>query len=78
MRPELAAVLEAYRHDITSEEELISDILAVLAVTGTARKRTIQELSQVLARHTMRMDERDFRRPAEELGRYELQETFKQ
>jgi hypothetical protein len=79
MRPELEAVLEAYRQDAPLEEQLIQDILTVLAVTGAARKRTMQELSQVVSRHTMKAaEERDYRQSAEELARFDFHQPLRQ
>lgn len=79
MRPELEAVLETYRQDAALEEQLIQDILTVLAVTGAARKRTIQELSQVVSRHTMKAaEERDYRQSAEELARFDFHQPLRQ
>lgn len=79
MRPELEAVLEAYRQDAALEEQLIQDILTVLAVTGAARKRTVQELSQVVSRHTMKAaEEREYRQGAEELARYDFHQPLRQ
>jgi hypothetical protein len=79
MRPELEAVLESYRQDAALEEQLIQDILTVLAVTGAARKRTIQELSQVISRHTMKAaEERDYRQSAEELARFDFHQPLRQ
>jgi hypothetical protein len=79
MRPELEAVLEAYRHDAALEDQLIQEILTVLAVTGAARKRTVQEISQVINRHTMKVaDERDFRQGAEEIARYDFHQPLRQ
>jgi hypothetical protein len=79
MRPELEAVLEAYRQEASLEEQLIQDILTVLAVTGAARKRTVQELSQVISRHTMKAaEERDYRQCSEELARYDFHQPLRQ
>lgn len=79
MRPELEAVLEAYRQDAAMEEQLIQEILTVLAVTGAARKRTIQELSQVISRHTMKAaEDRDFRQGAEEISRFDFHQPLRQ
>jgi hypothetical protein len=79
MRPELEAVLEAYRQDAAVEEQLIQEILTVLAVTGAARKRTIQELSQVINRHTMKAaEDRDYRQGTEELARYDFHQPLRQ
>jgi hypothetical protein len=79
MRPELEAVLDAYRQDAALEEQLIQDILTVLAVTGAARKRTIQEISQVVSRHTMKAaEERDYRQSAEELARFDFHHPLRQ
>ncbi len=79
MRPELEAVLEAYRQDATLEEQLIQEILTVLAVTGAARKRTIQELSQVVSRHAMKVaEDRDFRQGADELARFDFHQPLRQ
>jgi len=79
MRPELEAVLEAYRQDAAVEEQLIQEILTVLAVTGAARKRTIQELSQVVSRHTIKAaEEREFRQSTDELARYDFHQPLRQ
>jgi hypothetical protein len=79
MRPELEAVLEAYRQDAALEEQLIQEILTVLAVTGAARKRTIQELSQVVSRHAMKAaEERDYRQSSEELARFDFHQPLRQ
>ena len=79
MRPELEAVLEAYRQDAALEEQLIQEILTVLAVTGAARKRTIQELSQVVNRHTMKAaEERDYRQGAEDVARFDFHQPLRQ
>jgi hypothetical protein len=79
MRAELEAVLEAYRQDAALEEQLIQEILTVLAVTGAARKRTIQEISQVVNRHTMKVaEDRDFRQSAEEIARYDFHQPLRQ
>jgi hypothetical protein len=79
MRPELEAVLEAYRQDAALEEQLIQEVLTVLAVTGAARKRTVQELSQVIGRHTVKAaEERDYRQGAEELARYDFHQPLRQ
>jgi hypothetical protein len=76
MRAELEAVLEAYRQDAALEEQLIQEILTVLAVTGAARKRTIQEVSQVVNRHTIKAaEDRDFRQSAEEIARYDFHQS---
>jgi hypothetical protein len=79
MRAELEAVLEAYRQDAALEEQLIQEILTVLAVTGAARKRTIQEISQVVNRHTIKAaEDRDFRQNAEEMARYDFHQPLRQ
>jgi hypothetical protein len=79
MRSELEAVLEAYRQDAALEDQLIQDILTVLAVTGAARKRTVQEISQVVNRHTVKLaEERDFRQSADEIARYDFQQPIRQ
>jgi hypothetical protein len=79
MRPELEAVLEAYRQDSALEEQLIQEVLTVIAVTGAARKRTIQELSQVISRHTMKAaEERDYRQGSEELARFDFHQPLRQ
>jgi hypothetical protein len=79
MRSELEAVLEAYRQDAASEEQLIQEILTVLAVTGAARKRTVQELSQVINRHTLKTaEDREFRQGVEEISRYDFQQPMRQ
>ena len=79
MRSELEAVLEAYRQDAASEEQLIQEILTVLAVTGAARKRTIHEISQVVNRHTLKSaEDREFRQGAEELSRYDFHQPLRQ
>lgn len=79
MRAELEAVLESYRQDAASEEQLIQEILTVLAVTGATRKRTIQELSQVINRHTIKAaEDRDFRQGAEEIARYDFHQPLRQ
>ncbi|MFA5956420.1 hypothetical protein [Hyphomicrobium sp.] len=79
MRPELEAVLEAYRQDAAIEEQLIQEILTVLAVTGAARKRTIQELSQVVNRHTMKAaEDRDYRQGTDDLARFDFHQPLRQ
>jgi hypothetical protein len=79
MRSELEAVLEAYRQDAASEEQLIQEILTVLAVTGAARKRTVQELSQVVNRHTLKTaEDREFRQGVDEISRYDFQQPLRQ
>ncbi len=79
MRPELEAVLEAYRQDAALEEQLIQEILMVLAVTGSARKRTIHEISQVISRYTTKVaEDRDFRSTAEEIAHYDFHQPLRQ
>ena len=79
MRSELEAVLEAYRQEAALEEQLVQDILTVLAVTGAARKRTVQEISQVVSRHTVKVaEDRDFRQGADEIARYDFHQPLRQ
>ncbi len=79
MRPELEAVLETYRQDAALEEQLIQEILTVLAVTGAARKRTIQELSQVVSRYAMKAaEDRDYRQGTDELARFDFHQPLRQ
>jgi len=75
----VTTVLEAYRQDAASEEQLVQEILTVLAVTGAARKRTIQEISQVVNRHTLKSaEDREFRQGADELSRYDFHQPLRQ
>ena len=71
-------MLEAYRQDAASEERLVQDIRPVLALTGAARKRTIQEISQVVNRHTLKSaEDRDFRQ-TEEISRHDFRQRLRQ
>lgn len=51
MRAKIEAVLQAYREETATEEQLIREILMIMAIGGVARRRMVAEMVQTVNRY---------------------------
>lgn len=86
MRAKIEAVLQAYREETATEEQLIREILMILAVGGVARRRMVAEMVQTVNRYAPAAtgngsdveDEDLHRRGFDDIARFDFNGNFKQ
>jgi hypothetical protein len=85
MRAKIEAVLQAYREETATEEQLIRELLMILAVGSVARRRMVAEMVQTANRFAppaadlADTDEDDLsRRGFEDIARFDFNGGFKQ
>lgn len=82
MRAEIEALLKAYHLEAATEEQLVRDLLTMLAAGGAARRRMLDEMALAIARFAQaprsEWDDSEIRRDLEELVRFDFRSTFRQ